>query len=327
MRRQGEEGAALLSVLLLVAVMAVLAAASLEQLKLSTKLATNGAAIEQARSYAFAAESLARFRIGDLLQRDQSRTTLVGNWRATPTDFPIDGGLASARIDDGGNCFNLNSLVEQAEDGRLTARPVATLQFQRLLALVEVPAREATAVAAAAVDWIDSDSQPVPGGAEDLAYGAAKPVAYRTANVLMSDVSELRAVAGVTPELYSRARPFICALPVTDLSAINVNTIGPEQAPLLSMLLPALDVSQARNAIGARPATGFAGVADFFALPQLSSTAAATDGARNQIVQVTRWFDIRFVIELADAQLEENALFDARERPAKLVRRSYGEPS
>ena len=90
MMRKAEEGAALLSVLLLVAVMAVLCAAALELLKISTKLATNGAAIDQARSYAMAAETIALYRIGDLLQRDASRTTLQGNWAGQPTEFPID---------------------------------------------------------------------------------------------------------------------------------------------------------------------------------------------------------------------------------------------
>ena len=58
-RRASEDGAALLTVLLLVSVMAVLSAVALEKLKIATHLASNGAAIEQARSYAMAAESVA----------------------------------------------------------------------------------------------------------------------------------------------------------------------------------------------------------------------------------------------------------------------------
>lgn len=47
-----ERGAALLTVLLLVAVIAVLAATALEKLRLSTRLAANLIAIDQARGYA-----------------------------------------------------------------------------------------------------------------------------------------------------------------------------------------------------------------------------------------------------------------------------------
>ncbi|MEP6785765.1 MAG: type II secretion system minor pseudopilin GspK, partial [Sphingomonadales bacterium] len=107
-RRPSEEGAALLTVLLIVSVMAILAAAALERLKLATHLTSNGAAIEQARAYAMAAETVARYRIGDLIQRDAAKTTLEGDWAGKPTNFPIDGGIATARLDDGGNCFNLN---------------------------------------------------------------------------------------------------------------------------------------------------------------------------------------------------------------------------
>ena len=55
----GEKGAALLTVLLLVAVMAVISATALDRLRLSTRLAVNGAAMAQARAYTLAAEGIA----------------------------------------------------------------------------------------------------------------------------------------------------------------------------------------------------------------------------------------------------------------------------
>jgi general secretion pathway protein K len=323
--KPSERGAALLTVLLIVAIMAVLAASALERLKLATHLTSNGAAIEQARAYAFAAETVARYRIGDLIQRDASRTTLEGDWAGKPTNFPIDGGLATARIDDGGNCFNLNSLVEQQQDGVLIARPLGITQFARLMTLVEVPGRDAAAIAAAAADWIDTDTVPQPGGAEDLAYANAG-WGKRTANTLMADPGELRVVAGMTPAIYSRLRPFICALPVTDLTNININTLRLGQAPLLAMLLPGLDVSRAANAIDARPLRGWDSTATFWNLPSLTAAPPADD-SRNQVRLTTRWFNVAVTIELADAELEENALIDAALKPAKLARRSYGEPT
>jgi general secretion pathway protein K len=245
-RRRGhpDEGAALLTVLLLVAVMAVLAATALERLKIGTRLTANGGAIEQARAYAMAAETVARYRIGDLIQRDANKTTLAGNWAGRPTNFPIDGGLATARIDDGGNCFNLNSLVDKGSDGVLIVRPFAVTQFARLLTMLDVPGRDADALADATADWIDSDAVPLAGGAEDAAYAAAK-TPYLPANQLMADTSEWRAVAGVGPALYARARPFLCALPVTDLTALNVNTLRRDQAPLLAAVVPTLDPARA----------------------------------------------------------------------------------
>ncbi len=320
---RSEEGAALLSVLLLVAVMAVLCAASLEKLKLSTKLATNGAAIDQARSYGMAAETIALYRIGDLLQRDGTKTTLQGNWAGQPTEFPIDKGIATAQIDDGGNCFNLNSVVIDDGQGGYAVRPGGVAQFERLMLLLEVPTNEARGIAAATADWIDTDGIPLPGGAEDAAYaGAAMP--YRTANVLMVDPSELRVVAGVRSDVYARLRPFLCTLPVTDLSPINVNTLGPNQAVLLAMLAPGIDVARAQRVIDDRPGLGYESVARFWGQPALSGAPAEAVG---QTGLKTRWFRLKVMIELAGAEFEQHSLIDAALKPGKLVRRTYGEPS
>jgi len=319
--KRSEEGAALLSVLLLVAVIAVLAAASLQKLKLATHLAQNGIAIDQARAYALAAESLALYRISDLVQRNSSKTTLQGGWAGRDVAFPIDGGIASARLSDAGNCFNLNSLVENPTEAGTVVRPVAVAQFERLLVLADTAPADAKTVAVAAADWIDTDSSPLPGGAEDTTYaGGSTP--YRTANTLMADPSELRAVAGVTPALYSRVRPYLCALPVTQLSPINVNTLLPEQAPLLAMLVPGLDIGRARAIIESRPANGFESRTEFWSRPGL----AGVPGDEQQQVQLkTRWFGLKLLIELGGAELEENALIDGALQPARLVRRAYGD--
>jgi len=322
--RPSERGAALLTVLLLVAVMAVLAASALEQLKFGTRLAVNSAATEQARAYAMAAETVAKFRIGDLIQSNSAKTTLVGNWASTPTNFPIDGGTATARLEDGGNCFNLNSLVDRGQDGIFTARPAALIQLSRLLSLLDVPARDASAIAAATADWIDSDDQPSPGGAEDIAYAGAR-VAYRTSGAPFADSSEWRAVVGMTPQLYARMRPLVCALPVTDQTMLNINTLRPDQAPILAAMV-GIDPERARSAIGKRPPLGWDSVADFWTLPQMSGVAPGNDTS-GQVKLTTRWFTLHLNIALADAEFEEAALIDAVQRPAKLVRRSYGDAS
>ncbi len=323
MRRKSEEGAALLSVLLLVAVMAVLCAASLEKLKISTKLATNSAAIDQARSYGMAAETIALYRIGDLLQRDATKTTLQGNWAGQPTEFPIDKGIATAQIDDGGNCFNLNSVVIDDGQGGYAVRPEGVAQFERLMTLLEIPAGEARGIAMATADWIDTDGIPGPGGAEDATYANA-PTPYRTSNTLMIDPSELRAVAGMRAPVYATLRPFLCALPVSDLSPININTLGPKQAVLLAMLAPGIDVARAQRVIDDRPQLGFESLVRFWGQPAL---AGAPPEAQVQTQLKTRWFNLKVMIELAGAEFEQHVLIDAALKPAKLVRRSYGEPS
>src|SRR3546814_6468290 len=114
----------------------------------------------------------------------------------------------------------------------------------------------AASIAAAAADWIDTDDRPLPDGAEDDTYARAA-IPYRTANRFVADASELRAMRGVTPAIYATLRPWICALPTSDLSPINVNTLRPDQAPLIAMLAPEqLSIGDARRAIAARTLRG-----------------------------------------------------------------------
>ncbi|WP_164158391.1 type II secretion system minor pseudopilin, partial [Sandarakinorhabdus rubra] len=163
-----------------------------------------------------------------------------------PITLATPAGSASVALAPGGNCFNLNS-VAIGPPGRTVTRALGVEQLARLLGLLDVPSDEARRIAAATADWIDIDNQPGPGGAEDPAYArAATP--YRTAGTLLADVSEWRAVAGVTPAIYARARPHLCALPETELSRPNINSLTPPEAPLLAALA-GVDLPTARAAV------------------------------------------------------------------------------
>ncbi len=322
-RRAGERGAALLTVMLLVAIIAVMAATALERLRLGTRLTANAVSLDQARGLAFAAEALATGRVTDLLRRDASRVTLIGGWSNRPYAIPLPGGIATARVSDGGNCFNLNSLVTDL-DGTYVADPSTIAQFARLVRLLNIPGGEG--IAAAAADWIDSDDQPLGAGAEDSAYGGlATP--YRTAGGLMADPSELRAVAGVTAEAYRKLRPWICTLPRASRSRLNVNTLTPEQAPLVAMLLPdTLGVDRARALLLRRPPAGYEAPDDFWK-PLAESGVTPDLAAQQQADVTTKWFDLRVDVSVAGSELQERALIDASTLPARLVSRQWGEPS
>ena len=130
-----ERGAALLTVLMLVAVIAVMAGGALEKLRLSTRLASNAASGEQARAYAVAAEAMAVVRVGDLMASSPKRITLAGGWSGRPFGLPLPGGgLATARVSDGGNCFNLNGLVTQVAPGVYSSGDITQrVRFARLI--------------------------------------------------------------------------------------------------------------------------------------------------------------------------------------------------
>jgi general secretion pathway protein K len=310
-----ERGAALLTVLMLVAVIAVMAGGALEKLRLSTRLASNAASGEQARAYAVAAEAMAVVRVGDLMASSPKRITLAGGWSGRPFGLPLPGGgLATARVSDGGNCFNLNGLVTQVAPGVYSSGDITQrVRFTRLMGLIGIPQQVAQQVAGGAADWIDTDQDQQAGGAEDARY-----TGYRTAGTLMADPSELRAVAGVTPEIYAALRPWICALPTTEAAKVNVNTLLPEQAPLLAMVGPdTLSVDAARALLMRRPPQGYGDANAVFG-------GLANAGSQDTAVTST-WFDLRIDVSVPGATLEERALIDATRLPVRLVSRQWGE--
>lgn len=319
-----ERGTALLTVLLLVAVMAAVAATALDRISLATRLAGNAATLSQARAWLTTAEALATTRIEDLLAADTGKTTLAGGWMGVERTIALpDGASVRATVADGGNCFNLNSVVEVQSDGALIARRRGVEQFTALMIVLGIGAGEAARVAGAAADFIDSDRAVGPNGAEDAAYGA-NGTANLAANRMMADESELRAVAGVTPKIYATLEPWICALPVAELSPLNVNTLLPEQAPLLAMLAPAqLTPMVARAQLARRPQDGYGSVYRFWGSPALAGLNLPGD-VTGQVKARTTWFTLSASVDAGGLEVNETALIDARTTPAVVVRRQWG---
>ncbi len=322
--KPSERGAALLSVLLMVAVLAVIAATTLDRLALSSKLSANGNALAQGRMFAYAAESIAAARIEDLLARDAAQTTLAGGWLGKEQVLPIPVGSATATVRDGGNCFNLNSLVGQA-DGKLLASTTGQQQFVSLMVTLGIDENTARPVAAAAADWADSDSAAVQSGAEDDSYRtAATP--YLAANRLYAHPSELRAVKGVTPVIYSKLRGWICALPEAELSPLNVNTLLPEQAPLLVMLFAPNTISptSARSYLAKRPASGYGSLIRFWEAPELAALKPSPM-VQEQVKLTSKYFLLDTKVSLGETTLDGEAMIVGSPAPARVVWRSWGE--
>ena len=260
-------GVALLTVLLLVAVMGTLLVAVLDDIRFGLRRAGNAQAVAQAQWYALGATTLARSRIAALSAADPTRTTLAGDWNGRTVVLPLDDagriiGSLSARIDDGTACFNLNSVVEGAPE-QWQRHAAGVGQYLALQRAIGIDAAQATRLADALVDWIDSDDLPLPAGAEDADYAAR---GLRTSGGLLAEASELRAIAGYDPDAYARLRPYVCALPVQDLSPVNVNTLRVDDAPSVQMLAgDDLGREAARRILAARPAAGWADNRAFWA--------------------------------------------------------------
>lgn len=323
-RRQS--GVALLTVLLLVAVMSVLLVSLLDDIRFGVRRAGNAQAQSQAQWYALGAESLARSRLHALGARDRQRTTLDGDWNDRPFLFPIEGGLIRARLSDQSACFNLNSVVQGAEE-QLYRRDTGARQFIALARGVGIAPQRAGELADALADWIDSDQAAGPLGAEDSHYlRLRKP--YRTSGTLLAEVSELRAIRGFDETSYRLLRPHVCALPSPELSPINVNTLGRDDAILLVMISEGrLGLAAARSAIERRPADGWRDFATFWATPSLAGLSPGNDTLQ-QLSLRTKYFGLHAEVQYLDADVVLSTLFevDAAGEVIALARRWTPDP-
>lgn len=322
--KPSERGAALLSVLLMVAVLAVIAATTLDRLTLSSKLAANGNALAQARMFTYAAESIAAARIEDLVARDAAQTTLAGDWLGKPQSLPIPIGSATATLRDAGNCFNLNSLVTESE-GRYLANATGMAQLVSLLVILGTDENGARAVAAAAADWADSDMVAVANGVEDEGYRAAT-TPYLAANRPYAHPSELRAVKGVTPAVYAKLQDWICALPDFVMSPLNVNTLLPEQAPLLAMLFAPgqMNLTTARSYLAKRPSNGYGSLIRFWAAPELTALGPSPL-VQGQVKLTSNYFLLNTQVSFGELVLSGQSMIVASPAPARVIWRSWGE--
>jgi general secretion pathway protein K len=317
----GERGMALLTVLLLVAVMGAMTAATLETMNRSMRTAANGRLAMQARYAALGSEAFALRRL-DALVGGRETLTLDGGWLGRDFVVPTGDGRVTVRLADGGNCFNLNSVADGGAAATLRLRLRGVLQFVALQTALGVAEADARRIAFALADWIDADAVPLPLGGEDETYRALA-VPYRTANTLLAEPSELRAIAGVTPGIYEVLRPWVCTLPTTDMSPINVNTLAPEEAPLLAMVLPGrLDVETARRIIAQRPPRGWTDLAQFWQQPALAQFEPSSEELE-QPKLTTRYFNAEILVEQAGYTATETALLDVARGKSSVVGRRW----
>lgn len=318
MRRDDEKGVALLTVLLLVAVMAAVAVGVLDDLRFGIHRSANARSMAQAQWYALGAEELARVQIVRRLRLDPARTTLEGGWNGRPFTFEVEEGAIEAAVSDATGCFNLNSVVED-RGGTYVRHELGARQFALLASELGIGEARAARLQGALVDWIDSDDVVL--AAEDGAYGDL-PRPYRTAAAPLAEVSELRAVRGFDAEVYDRIRPYVCALPVGP-SQINVNTLAPERAVLVTMLTEGrVPPAAARRVLEDRPAEGWSHPAAFWDEPALADAAPAGPAADQAAVR-SGYFSLSARVAFAGSHVTLSSLFKAEGGGLRLIARRW----
>lgn len=313
MKRQ--RGVALITVLLVVAIVTVVCAGIIARQRVSIRATGNQLLNEQALHYALGGEALAQAVLLRDLKAPGSDPRnpvdhLLEGWARPLPVFTFDQGQISVHIEDMTGRFNLNSLVQ---DGKVNG--LAVERFRRLLLRlgIELPYSERL------VDWLDQD-QDMSGenGAEDNQYLLLQP-GYRTAGHAMEDVSELRLLLGMREEDYQRLLPYVAALPEKTL--LNVNTAS---AMVLSSLTETLPPDTAQALIAARGKDGYTNIQLFLDQPSLAGTGIKATG----LGIGSAWFEVRSEVTFVDHQLVLSSLL---QRDAKgvvrVLRRDLGQPA
>lgn len=262
-------GVALITVMLLVALAAVIATQMLARIQLQTQRTTNIAFNQQAYWYAMGAEAFAKRVLATAFKDEPKITHLQQIWAQGETSYPVDFGNITGEITDQQACFNLNALRAEPEKGSSPdKKSVARQAFERLILALDIEdigssTFEAEQLADALTDWLDSDSNiSNVGGAEDNDY-AGKEHPYLAANNYIADVSELRVIEHFTVKIIHALKPFVCVLPNSELHQININTLSAEQPELLQALL---DISRldAEELLASRQEEGYENIDVFF---------------------------------------------------------------
>lgn len=248
-----ETGAALLSILLIVATLSVAAVMTTGVIARQTELQKLSVRRSEALWAARSAETAALASASSLVAASRLPPDANGNTPTQTLALPLEGGQIVLTLKPMGPCFNLNSLGNTDP----VARTGEMRNFEILLAEMGLQESDASRISASIADWIDADSVPFPLGGEDALY-LARSEGFRAANQPMLSHAELTTIPGITPDLRRALAAFTCLLDQAEPARLNMNALTPESAAVLRAASGGqLSLADARRLIESRPATGW----------------------------------------------------------------------
>lgn len=342
-----QNGIALITVLVIFSVLSIMAIHILSNQHMNNQRTANIINSSRAYQYMYGAEEFAKSLLQNYFEEsDQERIHRNQPWAQNPMMFPIEQnmGQLEGSVRDMHSCFNLNSIIMEPvvqagseESGRgngggglqvveeTGGQPDEQLPGQKLFAkliepLIEQSESSPQALAAAVRDWIDDDLEPAGiDGAEDYTYtGLTKP--YRTANTFMAHTSELMVVKGFNAAIYDSIKDYICVLP-TEQGTINVNTVKPEQAELVWILLEDVDLATVRQALEQLPEDGY-DEATFF--ETLGSGKVSKDG-RGRLVFDSQYMQLTATAMVQSGRAKVQSLLMKSDNKFQVVARHIGD--
>ena len=308
--RGKQKGLALISVLLIFAIVAVLAGAMIDRQSLDIQRSGNLQALQQARAYSTGIEYAVRSGLQLDYENNKDVDQLLEEW-AAPRTYPLQPGTAEIQILDAQARFNLNSLH----------RTVANRaeQIQRFKNLLSELGLDET-LADHTQKFMDEDSQ------VENDYQSFDPP-YRPSYSVFKHPSELLLVQGVDADSYRKLVPYITALPTT--ATLNVNTASNK---VISALSASLSLSDADAIISNRGDKGFQKVDEFWGLAEVKPFTVTNSNNKNQKIWDkadfsvnSQYFEVFAKVTLADriATVEMLIYRDAQTGKMRTYYRDY----
>lgn len=222
-----ESGIAVITVLLIVAIVAVISANTALRIYTDSKRTYFNLHDAQARQYAIGGETLAKQLLFEDFQNDMQEPPatdhLNESWRQKLPPFPQENGSIEISIVDLESRFNINNLY--SKDGLING--AQTQNLTTLLRNLSMPLELSATIS----DWLDKDNLPKTIDSEDTYYLSLE-TPYRSANRAIMDTSELLAIRGINAETYKALAPYISS--VNNSTGVNINTAPAEIMDMLA---------------------------------------------------------------------------------------------
>ena len=327
-----QKGVALITVMLIVALAAIIASQMTTRLQMQMQRSTNTSFNQQAYWYAVGAEEFAKSVLTLSFKTEKDITHLGQQWAAGATNFPVDFGSIGGEITDLQSCLNLNALRAiktnaQAAPGDAPAdnKLPARVAFEKLLLALSIEGVdnfEAEAMADSLTDWLDEDGFIVGSGAEDDDY-ASREFPFLAANHNLASISELRLIEHFTPKVILAIKPYVCVLPQNNEHMININTLNEDKVELLQALLGS-SLDEAQEVLSAIPEKGYQNTNDFLSIPELS-TIQLKAWHKKQFVVDSKYFALKAKADFNDSYFFLNSIIQVNDdQKIQIISRTIG---
>lgn len=318
------KGVALLVVLLLLTIMATIAATMSERIYYQFTRAQHQINYQQAYWYSIGVEALAKVGIKQSYE-DGDTINMSQAWALEEQVYPLDYGLATGRIIDKQSCFNVNALSVIEADTQ-SSRPFLVETLRTIVESADIEPYQSEVIADSIWEFVDSDDRVTSDvGVEDATYESFSPP-YLTANHLMADNSELRAVYQVSGDVMEKLHPLLCALPTSQFK-LNVNTVSESNSVILEALFsPDLNSEAAKELVANRPFDGWDNIEAFMEEANIASLQSQTkENAQPYLTVDSQFFELDALVEVDESQVRIRSLLYSQDREdITVVRRRFG---